>query len=457
MTLTAVKQAEASNHDPGEAIKTRNHQNPTLNKNRMYFQSYLENKMMIKKRIENGNVRKQETNYINSLKIINKEPSTKRINAIELFNGLKNIDEKILATHIKAITQSRSKKVWFIEFHSNYDSNQIADRRIEINSSQFVLMDANKKEPTIDQNVTLKALIRIHWLPTILNFEKVKSEIIDLFKNNHIDVTQIEKETYKDELEGIENGVISVKTSLDVIHSEKLLELVGRNKLVNNKILIQLSGHPPKCKYCNKFEHNSKDCPRNSLRCESCKGKYHTANECNYATRIRSRQADDSDDECEDEVEDFHMEIRDEDAATKPCEQNEENQINSFPKDKLKGSENVIVTSKVLLNHLNTYQAQVLNSVRTSTPFHPNMTQVKRGIDSNSFETQDLSTKYPKQDDLEAQLTVEASRLIDQCSTSSTNANSQANKNKLKKLNDGENNNQNKDKKAKQKSKPSKL
>ena len=151
------------------------------------------------------------------------------------------------------------------------------------------------------------------------------------------------------------------------------------------------------------------------------------------------------------------MEIRDEDAATKPCEQNEENQINSSPKDKPKGSENVIVTSKVLLNHLNTYQAQVLNSVRTSTPFHPNMTQVKRGIDSNSFETQDLNTKYPKQDDLEAQLTVEASRLIDQCSTSSTNANSQANKNKLKKLNDGENNNQNKDKKAKQKSKPSKL
>ena len=55
-------------------------------------------------------------------------------------------------------------------------------------------------------------------------------EIIDLFKNNHIDLAQIEKETYKDELERIENGVISVKTSLDVIHSEKLLELVGRNK-----------------------------------------------------------------------------------------------------------------------------------------------------------------------------------------------------------------------------------
>ena len=85
MTLTTVKQAEASNHDPGEVTKTRNHQNPTLIKNRMYFQSYLENNMMIKKRIENGNVRKQETNYINSLKIINKEPSTKRINAIEHF------------------------------------------------------------------------------------------------------------------------------------------------------------------------------------------------------------------------------------------------------------------------------------------------------------------------------------------------------------------------------------
>ena len=135
--------------------------------NNYYFINYMRNK----ERILNS-IRQNETRitwkFNNTVKLIN----SKKIQLVgkDIFNSIKtqiNID----TTKIKTITSSKSKKVWMIEFNDSNEFPKVLDKEIEINGNIFNLIDANTT-PQRNQTVTLKAILRIHWLPP--NFKKEK-------------------------------------------------------------------------------------------------------------------------------------------------------------------------------------------------------------------------------------------------------------------------------------------
>ena len=434
----------AALQDPPDEMANGELQPNTATKNKMYFQEYLNRKLLIQKRIDKKNSInsvKNSAQYINTIKLINQEPNIFKMCPSEILKGLKSLDKNISNDVIKSITQSRTKKVWYVQFNNNFDHKETIDRRLIINNKQFILMDANKKDETnTDSKVTLKAVLRVHWLTTNLQFERIKNQINELITDKHIDVIDISKETYKGDLEGIENGVINVKISIEVNHINELFNLIGINELCGQKALFQLCGHPPKCKYCESFEHQSKLCPRRGLKCSTCKGNYHKAAECNYAIRIKSRNIENqnSDDEDDEEDSNENTEMETETPILNPAiannsDETESTQTKTNPvidptktsKTTMKTSNNTDTNSNTRLVTIESHQKHVdiINSFKikkASTPTLIVTTQTSQGIknkrnngDEDSSESlNEGNPKFYKKDEIIEQLTLEAHKLI---------------------------------------------
>jgi hypothetical protein len=66
---------------------------------------------------------------------------------------------------------------------------------------------------------------------------------------------EVEKEKYKeDKLKHIHTGVINAKFSFDIKNYSKVINLIGSNIIDNQRCIIQLSGHEPRCLICRKIK-----------------------------------------------------------------------------------------------------------------------------------------------------------------------------------------------------------
>ncbi len=92
------------------------------------------------------------------------------------------------------------------------ENEKAKDKIIQINNNEFKFIDANHKpERKQNQTVTLKAVLRIHWLPSNFDKEEVSVYLKDRFRFSNIEIEEIEKEHFQDEMSHIENGIIRVK------------------------------------------------------------------------------------------------------------------------------------------------------------------------------------------------------------------------------------------------------
>lgn len=60
--------------------------------------------------------------------------------------------------------------------------------------------------------------------------------------------------------------------------------MIGANKIDQQKCVIQLSGHSPRCLICEEFVHIGKNFPKNNLICATCNKKGHTV--CSFAKSV---------------------------------------------------------------------------------------------------------------------------------------------------------------------------
>ena len=267
--------------------------------NKHYFISYLAKKRNIANNIRH-NEERTSWKYDFTAKIIN--PKRLQFNGKDIFNSLKT-QFAIDLQKIKSITQSKSKKVWLIEFKEADEFNKTINNELVINSNKFNLLDANTKPSPQNNTVTLKAILRFHWLPPNFDTEKINNFLKNRFCNTNIKIEQIEKEHFQGEMSHIENGVIRVKVEYPLEENDSIISLIGRAEIDSFNTLIQLNGYPPRCRHCDGFEHPAKECPKQDLKCTNCNGKYHVASQCNLAKKLKQAliQKNDSDDELDDE------------------------------------------------------------------------------------------------------------------------------------------------------------
>jgi hypothetical protein len=266
--------------------------------NNFYFIEYLNRKNKIKEQFENKN---NLIKFKNTIKIITKTTNT-QIAAKDIFKGLKEKNENISTETIKSISQSISKKVWFVEFKNESDFKKIENKQIEISNQMYDCLDANSRK---NISISLSGVLRFHWLPPFFRAEEVERFLAQKFQNKNINIEKVSKETFKGEMEGIENGKIRAKITFPLEEINTIMNLVGATTIGEDKVSIQLDGFPMKCIYCAKFEHPSKNCPRKYMKCTKCQGKFHESSECNFANVVRQQlvEYDDLIDNFEDQLE----------------------------------------------------------------------------------------------------------------------------------------------------------
>ena len=74
----------------------------------------------------------------------------------------------------------------------------------------------------------------------------------------------------------IENGVIRVKVEYPIEDNDYIICTIGRVEIASLDALIQLNGHPSRCRHCDSFNHPAKECPKLNLKCTKCNGKDHS-------------------------------------------------------------------------------------------------------------------------------------------------------------------------------------
>ena len=157
--------------------------------------------------------------------------------------------------------------VWFVQFHETFDCESIIGGNITINNSCFGIKNANERPNQIDTEVTLKAMLRVHWLPLNFSPKKVESFLKDSFVNSKIEIKSIDREKYLDEMKDIENGNLRIKIEYPIEENQRVIDLIGVQKVDSIKALIQLCGWPPRCRFCKKFSHPAQQCPRKNKIC----------------------------------------------------------------------------------------------------------------------------------------------------------------------------------------------
>ena len=338
-----------ANHDPPEVSAVpgpasyqpneANDNQPIDNKRDYYYPKYYNYKEKIYNNIKRKEEKEQNTawKYINSVKLINY--SMVQLNGKIIFESIKD-QLSVDTTKIKSITLSKSKKVWTIELNET-EFEKAKDKTIHINNTEFRFIDANQKpERKQNQTVTLKAVLRIHWLPSNFEKEEVSEYLKDRFRFTNIIVKEVEKEHFKDEMSHIENGIIKVKIEYPFEDYNYVANAIGRIEINKVAALLQVSGHPPKCRHCDSFRHSAKSCPKKDLICSKCNGKFHTEYECNYAFRLVNNVTDDA------AIEDYDDEDDEEEMDDENCETPQQN---STTDTNHPGKENQTVT----MNQLN--------------------------------------------------------------------------------------------------------
>lgn len=243
---------------------------------RYYFEDYYNKKLDI----ENNRTNKKIVNkwkFKNTIKIeLDQDTLTSGKDIFQAIKTLLTVEE---VKQIISISLFQSNRTWTIKFKETFDLAKLINKSIRIQNKDFPIYDANMV--TLDQfsaqtnkgkdPITLTAVLRIHRLPADFPIE---SAIDYIQENVPCYVMEKAKEHHISEgMEEIENGVIRSKINYEIAYHQRVLNLIGVNRISSQRCVIQLSGHPPKCNFCKNFGHTTKDCEKSNLKCEKCKKK----------------------------------------------------------------------------------------------------------------------------------------------------------------------------------------
>lgn len=352
--------------------------------NNYYFINYMKNKERILNSIRQ-NETKEAWKHENTVKLIN----TKKVqlNAKEIFNSIKT-QINVESTKIKTISPSKSKRVWLIEFNDENEFQKANNKELRINENTFNLIDANTLPPQ-NQSVTLKAVLRLHWLPPNFKKEKVSEYLKDRFKNTKIEIKEVEKEHFQEEMSHIENGIIRVKVEYPFEDNCYIISLIGRIEIDSIKALVQLNGYPPRCRHCDSFDHPAKSCPKRDLKCTACNGFFHLASQCTFALRLKQSISKNKDEE-ESESE-YEEDLDEEELEPEPKETKKDKNQNNTTQSNI---------GKKVLKH--SASATNLNTITFATPSVPAVTRsqiikVDQSKIINDFKTASIQIKRPQE------------------------------------------------------------
>ena len=192
-------------------------------------------------------------------------------------------------TKITAISQFASSKTWQIQFKDDVAFNLAKGKPVNINNDSIILIDANDREDAIkntdNKPVTMTVFLKVHWLPTGSK-DKVAKFIEDEVSFLTVHEAKIEK--WEEGKSPIENGIVSVKVSYEIIDHGRLLDFAGLHKIGDQTALFQIWGAPPKCLYCKLYGHMRKECPKLKTLCGKCGKVGHDEHNCTLANRINS-------------------------------------------------------------------------------------------------------------------------------------------------------------------------
>ena len=190
---------------------------------------------------------------------------------------------------ITAISQFASSKNWQIQFNDDVAFNLAKGKTVNINNDPITLIDANDREDniknTVNKPVTMTVFLKVHWLP--IGF---KDKLVNFIEDeaSFLTVHDAKAERWEAGKSPIENGILSVKVSYELIDHARLLEFAGLHKVGDQTALFQISGAPPKCLYCKLYGHMRKECPKLKTQCGKCGKVGHDENNCTLANRIAS-------------------------------------------------------------------------------------------------------------------------------------------------------------------------
>jgi hypothetical protein len=261
---------EAQDQDSGGSLST--------GKDRFYFDRYYKSKLKIQNDNKNKNM---SAKFVNSIKI--------RIESEEIVESkvvFLSIKELIGASVKDIITmmQYKSNKVWIIQFKKEFNIDNIIGNEIKINNTKSTIQNACSPD---NGYVYLIGVLRIHWFPTNLEQNEVEKHLKNGIKS--VEIISNEMEYYKDpEQKHMSNGIIRLKIKYSIDEHNSVLALLGINEIADNRTLIQLAGHPPKCLFCSQFGHKVSDCESKKLFCTKCRKNGHRVSDCTMAKQISS-------------------------------------------------------------------------------------------------------------------------------------------------------------------------
>jgi len=244
-----------------------------------YFENYFRKKLAIADNLEK---QKERRKVQFACKVYCEEP----VKANEIFDSLFEAIGETITSKIVGLSPAGSLKTWIFNFKYQNDFNLALNKQIKIKEKVYTIRDANESNQVkLNRTVTLKAVLRFHRLALDTQVFAVKSFLVD--QKIAMGSIEVEKEKYREEkLKNIETGVITAKFSFDIKNYQKVIALIGTNNIDQQKCVIQLSGHPPRCLICEQFGHIGKDCPKNKEICPTCNKRGHTM--CSLASRFKN-------------------------------------------------------------------------------------------------------------------------------------------------------------------------
>jgi len=241
-----------------------------------YFENYFQKKLAIAENFKNQKERRQVQF---ACKVYCEEP----VKANEIFDSLLDASGESTTSKIVGLSPAGSLKTWIFNFKFQNDFNLAVDKQIKIKEKVYTIKDANESNQVkLNRTVTLKAVLRFHRLALDTQVYAVKSFLAD--QKISIGPVEVEEKYREEKLKNIETGVITAKLSFDIKNYSKVIALIAANKIDQQKCVIQLSGHPPRCLICEDFGHIGKNCPKDNLICATCHKKGHTV--CSYAKSL---------------------------------------------------------------------------------------------------------------------------------------------------------------------------
>jgi hypothetical protein len=245
--------------------------NNIVSQSKFYFEDYYNRRLDLYTKLKSAPEKRRK--FHKSIRITTIENNSKQLTSLKIFKSLKEsygIDTSV----IESIYQYENSKTFIVKFKDQTDDliikNIINDKKDET----LRIVDPNEISHNI--NVSIKAVLRFHWLPHDMNKEKIKE-----YLTKNIKVGDVSKEKFKEpDMAQIENGVIRIKIEYDITYHNTFLELIGLKKIDNQRCLIQLCGVPPKCLICDNSSHKVAVCPKKNLFCTKCNKKYHTIENC---------------------------------------------------------------------------------------------------------------------------------------------------------------------------------